>query len=76
MQVTLPWKTLDGPAVTPSFVFVTVKGKPLNRNRFNEKVWQRALRAAGGPASRENGMHALRNFYASVLLDAGESTRR
>jgi integrase len=25
--------------------------------------------------SRENGMHALRHFYASVLLDAGESIK-
>lgn len=25
--------------------------------------------------SRENGMHALRHFYASVLLDAGETIR-
>ncbi|CAL9547722.1 hypothetical protein SUDANB1_04362 [Streptomyces sp. enrichment culture] len=24
-------------------------------------------------AAREHGMHALRHFYASVLLDAGES---
>lgn len=25
--------------------------------------------------SRENGMHALRHFYASVLLDAGENIK-
>jgi integrase len=25
--------------------------------------------------SRENGMHALRHFYASVLLDAGENVK-
>jgi integrase len=34
-----------------------------------------ALVAAGLEPSRENGMHALRHFYASVLLDAGESVR-
>lgn len=28
-----------------------------------------------GTESRENGMHALRLFYASVLLDAGESIK-
>jgi hypothetical protein len=26
-------------------------------------------------SAREHGMHALRHFYASVLLDAGESIR-
>lgn len=25
--------------------------------------------------TRANGMHALRHFYASVLIDAGESVR-
>ena len=33
------------------------------------------LVAAGIEPSRENGMHALRHFYASVLLDARESVR-
>lgn len=27
------------------------------------------------PSAREHGMHALRHFYASVLLDAGESVK-
>jgi len=31
--------------------------------------------AAGIEPSRANGMHALRHFYASVLLDAGESIK-
>lgn len=30
---------------------------------------------AGSAAAREHGMHALRHFYASVLLDAGESIK-
>jgi integrase len=29
--------------------------------------------AAGVEPKRENGCHALRHFYASTLLDAGES---
>jgi integrase len=38
-----------------------------------EKV---ALRAAGVPCGRyENGMHDLRHFFASVLLDQGESIK-
>jgi hypothetical protein len=35
------------------------------------REWLRKLKEAG----RENGMHALRHFYASVLLDAGESVK-
>jgi integrase len=29
----------------------------------------------GVQTGRDNGMHALRHFYASVLLDAGESIK-
>lgn len=47
----------------------------LQRNYVNSKVWKPALRTAGLPDTRENGMHALRHFYASVLLDGGESVR-
>ena len=47
----------------------------LNRNYFNSHVWKPALAKAGVKASRENGMHALRHWFASVLLDAGESIR-
>jgi integrase len=45
----------------------------LDRRHFNPYVWKAALLAAGVAPSRANGMHALRHFYASVLLDAGES---
>jgi integrase len=38
-------------------------------------VWKAALAATGIEPSRANGMHALRHFYASVLLDAGESIK-
>lgn len=31
------------------------------------------MTAAGVDPGRGNGMHALRHFYASVLIDAGES---
>ena len=64
--------------------------KAINRNYFNSYVWKPALAAAGviapleeGAAdgtrvwepSREHGFHALRHFYASVLIDAGESVK-
>jgi site-specific recombinase XerD len=48
----------------------------LNRNSFNHHVWKPALRAAGVPTpKRADGFHALRHFYASVLLDGGESIK-
>jgi integrase len=74
-EITLPWKTPDGPPVTATLIFTSPEGLSLNRNRFNHRVWKPALRAAEVPATRDNGMHALRHFYASVLLDAGESIK-
>jgi integrase len=74
-EVTLPWKTPDGPPVTATLIFRSPEGLPLNRNRFNDRQWRPALRAAGVASGRDNGMHALRHFYASVLLDAGESIK-
>ncbi|QHY98421.1 Putative prophage phiRv2 integrase [Streptomyces sp. S4.7] len=74
-EITLPWKTLTGPPVTATLIFSSREGLSLNRNRFNHRVWKPALRAAGVPPHRDNGTHALRHFYASVLLDAGESIK-
>lgn len=62
--------------------------KAINRNCFNSYVWKPALAEAGVIApldeagmdgarvwepSREHGFHALRHFYASEELAAGES---
>jgi integrase len=74
-RITLPWKNLDGPPVTASLIFTGPGGLPLDRSRFNDRVWRPALRAASVEPGRDNGMHALRHFYASVLLDAGESIK-
>jgi integrase len=77
VEVTLPWKTLDGPPVSASLLFVNARNKALalHRNRFNQYVWRPALASVGIPLGRENGMHALRHFYASVLVDVGESIK-
>jgi len=56
-------------------IFTSREGRPLNRNYINARIWKPALAAAGVEPNRENGMHALRHFYASTLLDAGESIR-
>ncbi|MFI9249630.1 tyrosine-type recombinase/integrase [Streptomyces sp. NPDC053069] len=53
---------------------------------LNEEAWKPALvaagvipkpqtKAAGYAAAREHGMHALRHFYASALLDGGENIK-
>ncbi|NMI61290.1 site-specific integrase [Streptomyces sp. RLB3-17] len=74
-EITLPWKTLDGPPATAALLFTGSMGLALDRNRFNDRVWRPALRAVDVETGRDNGMHALRHFYASVLLDAGESIK-
>lgn len=56
-------------------IFTSREHKPLNRNYFNARVWKPALRAAGVDPTRDNGMHALRHYYASVLLEDGVSIR-
>ncbi|MDV7219417.1 tyrosine-type recombinase/integrase [Streptomyces prunicolor] len=72
---TLPWRSVDGPPVTAALLFTNVGGHAINRVVFNRLAWRPALDTVGVPRGRENGMHALRHFYASVLLDAGENIK-
>lgn len=48
---------------------------PLARNYINTFIWKPSLKRAGVPATRENGSHALRHFYASTALHEGESIK-
>lgn len=73
--VTLPWESLQGKLTTVNLVLTTREHSALNRNYFNSYVWRPALATAGVESGRENGMHALRHHYASVLLDAGENIK-
>lgn len=73
--VALPWEDPDGEPVTVSLVVTSRESKALNRNHFNGYSWKPALVQAGVEPSRATGCHALRHFYASVLLDAGESIK-
>ncbi|MEU1312200.1 site-specific integrase [Streptomyces cinnamoneus] len=85
LAVTLPWRAPDGPPVTASLLFYSRERKAVNRNYFNMRVWKPALVGAGVIAEREpgklfepsseHGMHALRHFYASLLLDEGENVK-
>lgn len=85
VRVSLPWRRPDGPVVTHSLFFAGLDGGVTLRNDFNRNAWKPALVAAGvlpepqrgqePAAARHHGMHALRHFFASVLLDAGESIK-
>ncbi len=86
VDVTLPWLRPDGPPVTKRLVFTRLDDAgAVRRTDFNLRAWKAALVAAGvipepkpgerHQAAREHGMHALRYFYASVLLDAGENVK-
>ena len=56
-------------------IFTSREHKPMSRTYYNTHIWKPALIAAGVEPTRANGMHALRHYFASVLLDAGESIR-
>ena len=73
--VTLPWDLPDGDPITEELVLTTSFHNAVNRNYFNRAVWKPALAAAGIPTTPANGCHALRHFYASVLLHGGESIK-
>lgn len=86
VEVTLPWLRVGGPLVTKRLLFTRLDGVgAVRRTDFNDRAWKPALAAAGvipqpqqgerHQAAREHGMHALRHFYASVLLDAGENVK-
>lgn len=71
--VTLPWEEPGGKPTTVKLAVTTRQGNACNRNQFNAMSWKPAQVKVGIPSERVNGMHALRHFFASVLLDARES---
>ncbi|WP_218671556.1 site-specific integrase [Microbispora sp. GKU 823] len=86
VDVTLPWRDLDGDPATARLFFSHASelyGGAVFRDRFND-LWHRALEEVGivpklaagqkrGMTYREHGMHALRHYFVSVLLAEGES---
>lgn len=75
LTVELPWLEPGAAMRATTLLFWGRERTAINRNYFNHHIWKPALRAAGVEATREHGMHALRHYFASVLLDAGESIR-
>lgn len=86
IEVTLPWDVPEGPKVATRLIFTAEPGGMVWRSNFNGKEWKPALAAAGlipeavdengtYESAREHDMHALRHFYASALLDAGENIK-
>lgn len=52
----------------------TLEGEPITRQAFGH-IWRPAAKAAGLTASTGPGMHALRHYYASLLIRYGESVK-
>ncbi len=76
VPVTLPWRIPTGGPVTVRLILTRPDGGPLLRSRFNDQIWAPARTAAGiTRPTRQDGTHALRHHYASVLLEAGESIK-
>ncbi|NEB94943.1 tyrosine-type recombinase/integrase [Streptomyces bauhiniae] len=85
VEITLPWGVPEGPKVSARLIFTAEQGGMVWRSNFNGKEWKPALAVAGlipsadpngkYESAREHGMHALRHFYASALLDAGENIK-
>lgn len=52
----------------------TMKGKGITRQRFGHH-WRPAALATGLTEATGTGMHALRHYYASLLIRYGESVK-
>ena len=74
-RVMLPWLEPDGPNTSAGLIFTNRNREPVTRAYYMHNAWKPALAFAGVERKRENGMHALRHHYASVLLDGGVSIR-
>lgn len=55
-----------------ALMFTTAAGKPIRRTSYAER-WREAVAVGGAPAG--TGMHALRHFYASLLIRHSESVK-
>lgn len=74
ITVTLPWKHPDGEPVSVRLFVYSRDRTQAWRPVYNQWTWKPALDKANvRRVARVDGFHALRHFYASTLLDAGET---
>ncbi len=73
--VEVPWREPGGEMRNVELMFTNRDRGPLTRAYFTHNAWKPALEGAGLERNRDNGMHALRHHYASVLLENGVSIR-
>jgi hypothetical protein len=65
-----------GDPVTVKLIMMDAEGRAWWRQTFNSEMWQPALeRAEVENPTRADGTHALRHYFASALLDGGESIK-
>jgi integrase len=60
------------PVGSEGFVFTNEAGAPIRRTRFSD-IWRPVVVAAKAPEG--TGFHALRHYYASLLIRHGESVK-
>lgn len=80
VPVTLPWhepgSKRHGELVTFPLMFTRPDGRELHPATFNTVHWRPARARAGiAHAKGEDGLHALRHYYASALLAGGVDVR-
>ena len=66
-------KRASNPSTCANLVFTDEDGQPLQRQTFSAKVWRLAVAKAGAPA--DTRFHDLRHYYASLLIQHGESVK-
>lgn len=74
VSITLPWREPGGRDETAVLLFTSLRRAAVNKNSFNHG-WREALDAATMTRGRANGFHALRHYFASVLLADGVDIR-
>ena len=65
--------TKDARGRSVELLFADDRGNPLGRTWFHRRVWTPAVAAVGLPTGTH--FHQLRHFYASLLIDGGESVK-
>lgn len=74
VAITLPWQKPGGEPTTARLIVTSREHSAAWRPVYNQWTWIPALKKAGvDRQARVDGFHALRHFYASTLLDAGET---